>query len=1166
MKSKIATLQSTLNVWLKIVLLVFISVLSLSDAFTQCKGGKVFVNDRRENVSLCPAAAAEVGLDIFTDSNASAKYAFAVTDINNSILYVSTSSKLKFENLIEGTYFVFGFSYEGDILAKSGDYVYNTKFASGCWQISFSRVTVKLAAPRASEIRTGDFQTKKNLCLNEGGAAVVNFRNISPINTDYIYLITDTNNRIVEVNTKGFSDFSNAIVGDRLVYGLAYTGRLTASPGMKINDLLATGCFTLSDNALEINVSRVDGGNIFTDEFMSFYRFTTDDTSANMLQFSNSGSSDADFAYVLTDAQNRVIQFLAEPTFDFEGLAVGVYRVWGFSYSGEILLSEGHSIFGAPFSDGCYRLSFNAITVTAVHEGITTPPCNIVATVINTSDDLVICENDNIQSINIDTEMGVIEETHLILVDNNNNIVNISQIPTIDINGIPPSVYTIVQIVYVEVNGLTVGSALDDLSGCFELSNRIRLEILNQENDNCTVPEECTLTASLLSVNRDTICIEDTNNLTVVFAVENEDNAQQGIIVTDVSGQILQLSADRIFQINTVGTQLFYHINYVDTVQIFGGEPISELVGCFALSEPILITGIENCFTPPCAVEAAQISTNSPTALCTDDITDNEVTVNSVGGSSDASLFLLIEVGSPSIIESNTTGKFQFLDNNPGDFEIYELAYNEPFTLADDIFALEGCFTLSESIAITNNQTNCIPVVGDCMNQGGEIAYSGPTGICGSDGQNDLLAIDMIVNGGSNKVFLVVNEAGLIVNVAPALVILNNPFPEGVYEIYAMSYEDFPAGVMVNANFNELENLCLSNSISIIVSDDFCEGAGVRGGQVTDDFGQTEVKFCTNLIEEVFTIDLINTGSEAFSYTYIETDENNIITNIFDGASVMYISDPTKSMNKRIWGVSYTGNFIAFVGEEISSVLLSDESFSVSDNFIEIEISVVIAEDPVILGFDIPFLEVSANETYDISLMPNMSSFLDYNTAYILFDTNGVTIIDILYPDDDFNITLPALTETPVSGALLQLSTIAYTGNILLEVGGEANSSFLPNATNVTDGCFEVAGVNISIQVVSGSGGIVFPLLNELRRSSGEEIELRPNPAKEIVQVYLPSSFVDQKLVIHIMDAAGRLVFKKNFDKAPTTESIDVSHLSNGVYIIQAYTNNSARTAKLLKI
>jgi hypothetical protein len=108
------------------------------------------------------------GLNFYSTSFAPTSYAYVVTDINNSILTISTTSTLDFDGLVEGNYFVYGFSYLGDITANLGDFIFTTQFASTCWHISSSRVDVQLTSPQSGEVRTLDFQSFANLCLNEG--------------------------------------------------------------------------------------------------------------------------------------------------------------------------------------------------------------------------------------------------------------------------------------------------------------------------------------------------------------------------------------------------------------------------------------------------------------------------------------------------------------------------------------------------------------------------------------------------------------------------------------------------------------------------------------------------------------------------------------------------------------------------------------------------------------------------------------------------------------------------------------------------------------------------------------------------------------------------------------------------------------------------------------
>lgn len=1153
------------------ILIAVLCLLSVNTMVAQCFGGQVFSNSATNSVSICPSDAESEGLGFFNTSNASTDYAYVTTDLNNNVLSISTSNTLHFENLIEGNYLVYGFSYSGEIRANVGDNVYLTNFASICWQISLNRVEVQLVNPLANEIRTSDFQTEKNICLNEGAPDFVSFQNISKRNAPFVFLVTDTNGSILSVQSGDFIDFSNGGFGDCYVYGLAFTGDLLANFGMNVNTAnLATGCFELSDNFVKVNRSLVNGGNVFTQDFLSECNFITDDGIENTLNFTNSGSVGAEYVYILTNGSNSIIEYLDEPTFNFEGLTQGTYRIWGYSFSGELQLNEGQSIFNTPFSDGCFRLSANAITITAVTNGIVVPPvpCTLLGTQINPLNETTFCSNLPEQILITDAIVNLGVETALLVVDQNETIVQIELDEEVSTQALLPGVYNVLQIVHENLEDLIIGQSLTDLEGCFALSNRIEITKLSQDNAACFEPAVCSLEPGDIFASTNSVCIEDPEADPVFFTVvNNSSEGLSGILITNTNGVIEELSANTVFNITSLGIKQYYFINYIDSVQIFAGLSIQDLEGCFTLSSPVSIVGVDDCFMETCEIEAAEIFTAGATFLCAADESDDNVTITSVGGTGDVKLFLLTDENQ-NILQANPNGNFDISDDLIGVFEIYKLDIDGTIGFPESISSLEGCFALSEPIVIENSLDNCViepPLL--CQNGGGQIFYDGPAGICGSDGQNDILDVEVLSQGASNTLFLVVDEAGRIVNIAPALVILSNPFPAGNYNIYLLSYEDFPTEVMFNANINAIEGLCLSNNISILVSDDFCEGEGVRGGLVSNEFDEDDIQFCTNIAGEVFTLNLETTGSEAFEYIYVETDENNIITDILNGESAMYIGDPTEMMNRRIWGVSFSGMFTAFVGEEITTVSLSDGEFSLSENFIQIGISVVIAEDPLIDGAEAPFLEIPAGQIFSIDFDTPMSAFLDYETAYVLFDTNGVTIIDVLFPDANFVITLPELEATPLSGELLQLTAVSYTGTFLLGPGDMADSAFLPLATNVTTGCFEVANTNISIRVFdAGDNGLVIPLGEEIGFISKEEISLRPNPVQDELTVTFPSSFIGEELNLNIYDTSGKLVFKKKFSSAPKSEKINVSRYSKGNYVLQAYTNLSAHTAQFLKI
>ncbi len=72
------------------------------------------------------------------------KYAYAITDQDFNILKINTEEQnsADFDGAGEGGCWVWGFSYTGEILADAGDFVFRTKFSTGCWQISRTALNI----------------------------------------------------------------------------------------------------------------------------------------------------------------------------------------------------------------------------------------------------------------------------------------------------------------------------------------------------------------------------------------------------------------------------------------------------------------------------------------------------------------------------------------------------------------------------------------------------------------------------------------------------------------------------------------------------------------------------------------------------------------------------------------------------------------------------------------------------------------------------------------------------------------------------------------------------------------------------------------------------------------------------------------------------------------
>ncbi|MCB0549735.1 MAG: T9SS type A sorting domain-containing protein, partial [Phaeodactylibacter sp.] len=81
-------------------------------------------------------------------------------------------------------------------------------------------------------------------------------------------------------------------------------------------------------------------------------------------------------------------------------------------------------------------------------------------------------------------------------------------------------------------------------------------------------------------------------------------------------------------------------------------------------------------------------------------------------------------------------------------------------------------------------------------------------------------------------------------------------------------------------------------------------------------------------------VSFISVGASNSSFVYVITDANNVILSLINGDTFDFEGgDPGVC---RVWGLAYTGNLIAQPGDDAASVPLSDDCWSLSDNFVTV--------------------------------------------------------------------------------------------------------------------------------------------------------------------------------------------------------------------------------------
>lgn len=86
---------------------------------------------------------------------------------------------------------------------------------------------------------------------------------------------------------------------------------------------------------------------------------------------------------------------------------------------------------------------------------------------------------------------------------------------------------------------------------------------------------------------------------------------------------------------------------------------------------------------------------------------------------------------------------------------------------------------------------------------------------------------------------------------------------------------------------------------------------------------------------------------------------------------------------------------------------------------------------------------------------------------------------------------------------------------------------------------------------------------------STEPVELKmmvyPNPADEILKVYMPASFKESNVTLTLRNIQGREIQKSNIISTEEAFSINISHLSAGVYFITLTNDDTQQTRKFIK-
>ncbi|MFK8057377.1 MAG: hypothetical protein AB8F78_14730 [Saprospiraceae bacterium] len=309
------------------------------------------------------------------------------------------------------------------------------------------------------------------LCTGDGQADAITFRTDFQATTALATIITDDRGEILAEQPGQTFDFEGFANGESRAYILSYTGTLSATIGEKVYAIdLATGCFELSSNYIEIEHSAPVAGSITDDDGMVLASLCVRDGSPDYVGYDVTGADADRYVYLITDTDGNVEKVDYNTYEDFGYQAPGTSYIYGLAYSGSLKVRSGDNIFTDQLVDGCYDLTDNFIIIerNEVDGG----------RIRVDGEKHIKVDTNTTQAPLIDHTTSSVSPIIYVIIDDGNIIRGFSQGPAVDMSFLSAGKYWIYGFSYTGNIQAEVGQRIWDsgvrfASGCFSRSNAI---------------------------------------------------------------------------------------------------------------------------------------------------------------------------------------------------------------------------------------------------------------------------------------------------------------------------------------------------------------------------------------------------------------------------------------------------------------------------------------------------------------------------------------------------------------------------------------------------------------------------------------------------------------------------------------------------------------------
>ena len=510
---------------------------------TDVTASELLYPDSTQSQIICVGDGVADDISVLAFGGSGLAQSWVVTDTAGVILDLPTNFPVDFESTQGGTCLIWLVNHASDLTGATIGA--NANDLEGCFALS-NPLTLVREGVNGGSLLTQIGSSEVLICVGDDIADPLDLTLSGAVGRNSAFVVTDTSGIIIDTSDDLDFDFEDAGPGVCLIWHLSYNDSTT---GLTVGDTASniSGCFDLSNPVTLTRVAGEDcplpcgavGGRLETVDGQTSITLCTDDNLSDLFDLTNAGAVGDTIAFVVTDELGNILGINENFEADFEGTGTGILLVRSISYTqGTSLPEVGGNL---NLLTGCFALS-NVFRVNRMEGQDCSDICTADGGVLNSNlgKEITICTDDGVEDEIVFFVSGTNGSNNtFVITDAVAEILRLTQETTIDFEGTGSGSSVVWHISYEDgLTGLVEGGNIDDIEGCFDLSDPIN--VIRQTGNDC--PRDCTTDGGTIStIEGDTdlvFCAGDVNFVVTHDNLSDDTTSSYYYVITDEVGNI----------------------------------------------------------------------------------------------------------------------------------------------------------------------------------------------------------------------------------------------------------------------------------------------------------------------------------------------------------------------------------------------------------------------------------------------------------------------------------------------------------------------------------------------------------------------------------------------------------------------------------------------------